>query len=174
MSFMDIDNFENYARELAQKSIQSFTFLGFSSLALSIQFSPGLGHLYLNLLFLSWILLLISSFAGGWIILKIPVFYRINVAKIRVEEYIKGLNNPEFQKAINYGAAHPPDGTKWSQEMLESTFKAEQAKVELGDANLKKIERVLPFVHHLQTWSFLLGISGNLMFAIINLSSGKN
>lgn len=166
---MDLDSFENYARDLAFKSIHSFTLLGFSSLALSLQFSPGFGRSYVCLLFFSWLLMLISGLAGGWIILKTPIFYRINVSKIRVEEHAKNLNNQQFKLAVSSGNAFTTDGEKWTEELLASTIKIENEKIELGKRNMAMIEKRLPFVHNLQSYSFVSGVLLNIVFAMLNL-----
>lgn len=169
MSGTYLDNFENYARDLAVKSIHSFTLLSFSSLALSIQFSPNFGKCYLVLLFVAWIILLISGLAGGWIILKTPIFYRINVSKIRVEEHLKTLKLPQFEQTVLLGQAFKPNGSIWTINELKEEIIAETGKLELGIKNMADIEKKLPYAHKIQTIFFILGISLNILFAIINL-----
>lgn len=167
---MDVDEFESYARELAYKSIHGFTLLGFSSLALSVQFSPQLGKTHLAILFISWILYLVSGLCGGWIIIKMPVFYKINVAKIRVEKHLDVLKKPEFCQAVKFGIAYTPDGKSWTTELLDSSIANESAKIELATKNMSAIEGKLPFVQRLQTWTYIFAIFLNLVFAMLNLS----
>lgn len=168
---MNISEFESYARDLAYKSVYNFTLLGFSSLALSLQFSPQFGTKSLCILYISWFMFLISSMAGGWIVTKMPIFYRINAGKLHVEKHVETLKNPNFDQAVKMGNAFMPDGKQWSVEDLETSLFTENAKIELAANNMKAIEDKLPKIHSIQTWCYIVAIFLNVIFAIINLNS---
>lgn len=170
---MSIDEFENYARDLAYKSTFSFTLLSFSTLALSMQFSTGFGRDCLTLLFASWFFLLTSCFSGGWIITKMPIFYRINAGRWRVENYLTTIKSSEFQSAVRIGSAQTPSGETWTIEGLQATLKEENGKIAFATKNMKAIESKLPMVHKTQTWTYVFGLLFNMGFVIVNLICNK-
>ena len=57
----------------------SFTTLIFATLALSIQFSPGMGTIYPLLLIVAWTLLMISALASGYRLMRLQYFYQLDV-----------------------------------------------------------------------------------------------
>lgn len=166
---MNVDEFEKYARDLAYRSVHSFALLSFSTLALNIQFSTGFGKNFLPVLFVAWFSLLVACVAGSWIVMKMPVFYRINAGRLRIENYLSTLNNPQFSQAVRVGTAQTPSGERWSVQMLEQTVQSETSKIEVATKNMDKISDKLPLAHKIQTWSYLAGITLNLIFVIKNL-----
>lgn len=160
---------EDFAIDLSVKTNHNLALLCFSTLALSIQFSTTHGSEDLYILFFSWFLLLLSCICGGWVVLKLPIFYRINSGVLKVEEYLRIFNNQDFLNSIRENRAFTENNTTWTQDKVEETIRKEKEKLEFGLKNMDDIKSKLGPVTKIQIMAYLLGIILNIIFISINL-----
>ena len=102
------ENFDLWLIEQSLKFDYSFTTLVFATLALSVQFSPGIGSNFPWLLVASWTCLLIAAVAGGNQIIRKQVYYRNNLiqnkamasGKIEIVEKAETILKEEQRKGL--------------------------------------------------------------------------
>ncbi len=141
---MNHNEFENIVRSMTEKATHSFTILTFTTLALSYQFSPQMGNNSLWILMLSWSFLFLASLAGGWIIVKSPVYYRNNLFAVKIAETIDLLNKKAQVQASN--------------EAITQAINDEKNKLEKANSLMKKLEPNFPRAAFFQTIFFILGV----------------
>lgn len=151
----------------------AFTALCFSTLALSIQFSRGENDIYKWILIVCWILFLVSSILGGIRLFYSPIFDYLSYLKTRVQNTIdenkKIILNPTLVTSIKRGRIMNLDTGKPLnyEELKETTEKEEKNKKDFEEKEKNLNERLL-CIHKFQVLTYLLAISGNTFFIIIN------
>ena len=155
------EDFESYVREMTYRSASNFTLLNFGALALSFQYSHTLGNNYLFVLILSWVLFIVSGFAGGWIVIYSPVFYRNNLFRVRAENMLEHLQS--YQEEVVSGL-HP----EWTTKTLNKAIEDEKKVIEKTNYLMKRVDK-FQLMMKIQSITFMLAIITNGIFASINL-----
>ena len=169
---------EDFVSKLSIKFDYAFTSICFGTLALSLQFSPNMGDRLGLFLVVSWLLLLLSGFTGGWRLMTQPTFYRLNLAKNELEEFTvrrkQQLSDPQFLTALENDLVTIRTTLKaLDLDSLKKTLGREEKKLEIANHNLAKLGPKFPMVFKVQMWTFLMGISLNMLFCIGNLITSK-
>lgn len=164
---------EIHIRESAMKLDYAFLTLTFATLALSFQYSPGMGIRWPWLLILSWAFLITSGLVGGWRLVQLDVHHQYTLRRSKLTASVvhrqKSLLDPSLLDRLESGEILDQESYK------AFTVAGAREDLEAGKKNLAKLkenmEKVAPRVATLFKWqwvTFVIGIVFNGSFAAVN------
>lgn len=151
---------EDYANRLQERF--EYTLLGgiFAALALSIQFSPGMGGHAPYLLFIAWGLFFISGIAGGWSLLYLSVAHRHMAVKASMEAWISTIAKNPHAMLVDEDTGEPLDKESNKQTRIKIKDKSQQ--------KVDKLNKYFEITGHIERIGFVLALLCNVVFAGIN------
>ena len=157
-----------HINDLDNRFDQGLLAVTFSTLALSIQFSPKMGFSYPWMLVSSWILLFISSLLGGWRHLYQPVAYKWNLTYLENQEVFTILQDPQNVAIVQQGRAVNQHFQTINEQDRQRMVKDRQTNIKLANSKTNEFNRKFPEVLKAQICVFLVGVLLNGTFTIVN------
>lgn len=159
--------------DLEHKQDSALLTLAFSALALSVQFSPKMGHEFAWLLVASWVCLLLSGFFGGWRLVHKPVAIKLNLRRNEYKEDLQRWLDPNYQASLAAGRVLDPSGKPLTKEMQATLEKERRGAITQSEAEMKAYNGKFVARARVQIWLLAGGLLANGVFSAINyLSEG--
>jgi len=163
-------------RASQEKFDYAFTSLCFASFVLSLNFSPREEATYTIILVSAWGLYLVSALLGGWRLMTSPQVDKINLAKNRIDRFIKDTRasflNPEVVDAFKDNRVlNSESGKRLTLDQLSQGLKNEEAKLEMATKNLKALDKKMVPAFKAQVVCYCLALVLNVTYLSINLWS---
>jgi hypothetical protein len=158
----------------AEKLDYSLVTLTFAIIALSFQFSPGMGNQWPWVLIVSWCFYLLSTLFGGLRLIRIVTHSRINQQRLQIKEFISqritDIASGQVEIAAEYGRLLDSEtGKPITLEILQAGLKLEQEKLKKAEKVLDQAGKYMAGLFRSQFWCLVVGLFLNGAFAAKNL-----